>query len=82
MIKMDPALLERKAGRQPPLVGTGPGTEIDDLQDATSETTGVNQIIDQLGKQGAHRGGASGGVGGDAGGKPARANGDSGGRFR
>jgi hypothetical protein len=31
MIKMDPALLERKAGRQPPLVGAGPGTEINDL---------------------------------------------------
>jgi hypothetical protein len=49
MIQMDPALPEGKAGRQPPLVGTGPGSEIDDLQNGTSETTGVNQISDQLG---------------------------------
>lgn len=82
MIKMDPALLKRKARRQPPLVGSGSGTEIDDLQDPTSETAGVNQIIDQLGEEGADRGGARRGVGGDAGGKPARVNGDSGGRFR
>ena len=80
MIKMDPALLERKARRQPPLVGAGSGTEIDDLQDATSGTTG--QIIDQLGEEGADRGGARRGVRGGAGGKPARVNGDSGGRFR
>jgi hypothetical protein len=79
---MDPALLERKARRQPPLVGTGPGSEIDDLQDATSETTGVNQISDQLGEEGADRGGARRGVGGGAGGKPARVNTDPGGRFR
>jgi len=79
---MDPALLEGKAGRHPPLVSTGPGTEIDDLQDATSETTGVSQIIDQLGEEGADRGGARRSVGGGAGGKPARVNGDSGGRFR
>jgi hypothetical protein len=42
MIKMNPALLKGKAGRQPPLVGSGSGTEIDDLQDATSETTGAD----------------------------------------
>ena len=75
MIKMDPALLKRKARRQPPLVGAGPGTEIDDLQDATSETTGVNQIIDQLGKEAAEGGGTGGGVGGDAGGEPGWVNG-------
>jgi hypothetical protein len=82
MIKVDPPLLERKARRQPPLVGSGSGTEIDDLQDPTSETTGVNQIIDQLGEEGAHGGGARRGVGGGAGGKPARVNSDSDGRFR
>ena len=52
MIKMDPPLLKGKAGRQPPLVGTGPGTEIDDLQDA-GQTAGVDQIVDQLGEEGA-----------------------------
>jgi len=82
MIKMDPALLEGKAGRQPPLVGTRPSSEIDDLQYATSETTGVNQIADQLGEEGADRGGARRGVGGGTGSKPARVNTDSGGRFR
>jgi hypothetical protein len=82
MIKMDPALLKGKARRQPPLVGSGSGTEIDDLQDTTSETTGVNKIIDQLGEEGADRGGAPRGVGGGPGGKPARVNGDSGRRFR
>jgi hypothetical protein len=82
MIKMDPALLKGKAGRQPTLVGAGPGTEIDDLQHVTSQTAGVNQIVDQLGEEGADRGGARRGVGGDAGGKPARVDGDFGGRFR
>ena len=82
MIKMDPALLEGKAWRQPSLVGTGPGSEIDDLQNTTSETTGVNQISDQLGEEGADRGGARRGVGGDTGGKPARVDTDRGGRFR
>ena len=37
MIKMDPALLKGQAWRQPPLVGTRPGTEIDDLQDAVGD---------------------------------------------
>src|SRR4029453_4982550 len=82
MIKMDPALLKGKAVRQPPLVGAGPRTEIDDLQHVTSQTAGVNQIIDQLGEEGPDRGGARRGVGGGAGGKPARGDGDFGGRFR
>jgi hypothetical protein len=82
MIKMDPALLEGKTGRQPPLVGTCPGSEIDDLQNATSEPTGVSQISDQFGEEGADRGGARRGVGGGTGGKPARVNTDPDGRFR
>ena len=65
MIKMDPALLKGKARRQPPLVGTGPGTEIDDLQDA-AETAAIDQIVDQLWEEGADRGGAGRGVGGCA----------------
>ena len=72
---MDPALLKGQARRQPALVGTGPGTEIDDLQDA-AVTTGVDQIVDQLGEEAADGGGAGRGVGGGAGGKPGRVDGD------
>ncbi len=64
---MDPALLKGQAWRQPPLVGAGPGTKIDDLQDAT-ETAGIDQIVDQLWEEGADRDGAGRGVGGRAGG--------------
>lgn len=65
MIKMDPALLKGKARRQPPLVGTGPGTEIDDLQDA-AETAAIDQIVDQLWEKSADRGSTGRGVGGCA----------------
>ena len=64
---MDPALLKGKAWRQPPLVSAGPGTKIDDLQDAT-ETAGIDQIVDQLWEEGADRDGAGRSVGGNAGG--------------
>ncbi len=66
---MDPALHERKARGQPALVGTRPGTEVDDLQDA-AETTAVDQVVDQLGEEAAVGGGTGGGVGGGAGGEP------------
>jgi hypothetical protein len=69
MIKMDPALHEREARRQPALVGTRPGAEVDDLQDA-AETTVVDQVVDQLGEEAAEGGGTGGGVGGGAGGEP------------
>jgi hypothetical protein len=69
MIKMDPALHKRDARRQPALVGTGPGAEVDDLQDA-AETTVVDQVVDQLGDEAAEGGGPGGGVSGGAGGEP------------
>ena len=64
---MDPALLKGKARRQPPLVGTGPRAEIDDLQDAC-KTAGIDQIVDQLCEEGADRDGSGRGVGSRAGG--------------
>jgi hypothetical protein len=78
---MEPPLPKGKAGREPPLVGSGPGTEIDDLQDA-GQTAAVGQVVDQLGEEGAHRRGAGRGVGGCAGGKPVWFDGGFGGRFR
>lgn len=69
MIKMDPTLRKREARREPPLVSTRAGTEIDDLQGAVA-TTGVGQIVDQLGEEAAEGGGAGGGVGGGPCGKP------------
>ena len=65
MIKMDPALLKGKARRQPPLVSAGPGTKIDDLQDA-AETAGIDQIVDQLWEEGADRSSAGRAIGGRA----------------
>src|SRR5688572_7918154 len=81
MIKMDPALLDGKVGRQPPLVSTGPGAEIDDLQNA-AQTVGAAQIVYQLGEEGVDRRSTGRGVGGCAGGKPVWFDGDFGGRFR
>lgn len=81
MIKMDPALWKGQAGRQPPLIGPSPGAEIDDLQDPV-DATDLDQIIDQLGEEGADSGGAGRAVGGGAGGKPAGVDGDFGPRFR
>jgi hypothetical protein len=74
MIKMNPTLYKLQARCQPALVGTRPGAEVDDLQDA-AETTAVDQIVDQLGKEAAEGGGTGGGVGGDAGGEPGWVNG-------
>ncbi len=71
MIKMDPTLHKPQARCQPALVGTRPGAEVDDLQDA-AVTTGVDQIVDQLGEEAAEGGGAGVGVGGGTGGKPGR----------
>ena len=81
MIKMNPTLYKLQARCQPALVGTRPGAEVDDLQDA-AETTAVDQIVDQLGEEGADGGEAGRGVGGDAGGKPAGVDGDLCWRFR
>jgi hypothetical protein len=69
MIKMDPALYELQAWRQPALVGTRPSAEVDDLQDA-AESPVLDQVVDQLGEEAAEGGGPGGGVGGGAGGEP------------
>ena len=69
MIEMDPALDELQAGRQPALVGTRPGTEVDDLQGAAA-TAVLGQVVDQLGEEAAEGGGPGGGVGGGASGEP------------
>src|SRR5687768_16042590 len=81
MIKMNPALLEGEAGRQPALIGPSPGTEIDDLQNAV-DAADLDQIVDQLGEEGVDSGGPGRGVGGSAGGKPAGVDGDFGRRCR
>jgi hypothetical protein len=81
MIKVDPTLRKGQARRQPPLVRTRPGTEIDDLQDAVA-TRSAAQIVDQLGEEAAERGGTGGGVGGGAGGKPTWVDGGLPGRSR
>jgi len=70
MIKMNPALPERQPWREPPLVGARPSAKINDLDDV-ARITGVVQIVDQGGKQGADGGGTSRGVGGYPSGEPA-----------
>ena len=69
MIEMDPALDELQAGRQPALVGTRSGTEVDDLQGAAA-TAVLGQVVDQLGDEAAEGGVPGGRVGGGAGGEP------------
>jgi hypothetical protein len=81
MIKMDPALSRRQAGRQPALIGTGPGTKINDLQ-VRFAIAGVGQIVDQFREQRTYCCGASGGVGCDSGGEPVRVDGGLCGRSR
>jgi len=81
MIKMDPALLKGQARGQPLLVGSSPGAEIDDLQDAVDRAD-PDQIVDQVGEESLYSGGAGRGVGRGAGGKPAGVDVDYGGRFR
>ena len=66
MIKMNPALPERYPRRQPPLIGTGSGTKINDL-DIICCVTNLDQVVDQLRQQGGQSCGSSGGVGGDPG---------------
>ena len=70
MIKMNPALPERQPWCEPPLVGARPSAKINDLDDV-ARITGVVQIVDQGGKQGADGGGTSRGVGGYPSGEPA-----------
>jgi hypothetical protein len=81
MIKMDPALPEGKARRQPSLVRTRPRTKINDLEDLPA-ISGCDHIVDQLGEEAADGGGTCGGVGGGAGGKPTRVDGGLSGRSR
>jgi len=81
MIKVNPALSKRQAGRQPPLIGTRPGTKINDLQVGLA-VAGFGQIVDQFKKQCVYCCGAGGGVGCDSGGQPARVDGGLCGRSR
>ena len=78
---MDPTLHKRQARRQPALVGTRPGAEVDDLQDAT-DATGIDQIADQLGEEAPEGGGAGAGVGGGSGCEPGWVDSRLGRRFR
>ena len=81
MIKMDPALSEGKARRQPALVRTRPRPKINDLEDIPA-ISGCDHVVDQLGEEAADGGGTGGGIGGGAGGKPTRVDGGLRGRSR
>ncbi len=69
MIKMQPALPNRQLRCQPALVGTGPGTKINDLHRAARPGR-LDQIRAQLRKERGDRGGPGGVIGGNAGGEP------------
>ena len=70
MIKVNPALPERQPWCEPTLVGARPSAKINDLDDV-ARITGVLQIVDQRGKQGADGGVTSRGICGYPSGEPA-----------